>query len=80
MRKENDFPQFILAKWQKLIDLLSSTFDLPATLIMQANKDTMEVFASSNVENNPYEVRDIEKIAGLYCETVILSEAKLFSS
>lgn len=77
MRKENDFPEVILAKWQKLIDLLSSTFDLPATLIMQANKDTMEVFASSNTENNPYGVGDTEEMAGLYCETVIQSEAKL---
>lgn len=77
MRRDKDFPKFVLAKWQKLIDLLSSTFDLPATLIMQANQDTMEVFASSNTGNNPYVVGDIEKKAGLYCETVIQSEAKL---
>lgn len=77
MKKEHDFPQFILTKWQKLIDLLSSTFDLPATLIMQASEDSMEVFAKSASVDNPYSVGDSEKMAGLYCETVVKSDAKL---
>jgi PAS domain S-box-containing protein len=80
MGKENDFPQLILAKWQKLIDLLSFTFDLPATLIMQVNKDSMEVFAKCFTEGNPYSVGESEKMAGLYCETVIKSESKLLVS
>ncbi|MGZ2371934.1 sensor histidine kinase [Ancylomarina sp. YFZ004] len=77
MRTDYDFPQFILAKWQKLIDLLSSTFDLPATLIMQVNKDSMEVFAKCSTEGNPYSLGESEEMVGLYCETVVKSNAKL---
>ena len=77
MKKEIDFPKFILNKWQKLIDLLSSTFSLPATLIMQVNEDSMKVFSKSASAENPYSVGDSEKMAGLYCEAVVKNDAKL---
>ena len=80
MKKEYDFPQFIFTKWQKLIDLLSSTFDLPATLIMQADEDSMKVFAKCSSEGNPYLVGESEKMTGLYCEAVIKSKKKLLVS
>ncbi|RXQ96790.1 PAS domain S-box protein [Ancylomarina salipaludis] len=71
------FPEFIFTKWQELLDLLSLTFNLPATLIMHANEDSMEVFARSINPENPYRVGDSEKMAGLYCETVVKSESSL---
>jgi PAS domain S-box-containing protein len=77
MRPDYDFPEFVFTKWQKLIDLLSSTFDLPATLIMQADETTIEVFAKCSTDGNPYSVGESEKMAGLYCETVVKSKDKL---
>ncbi|MRT91847.1 GAF domain-containing protein [Ancylomarina sp. 16SWW S1-10-2] len=77
MIKDCDFPEFILTKWQKLIDLLSSTFSLPATLIMQVDEDSMKIFAKCSTEENPYLLGDTEKIDGLYCEAVIKSKEKL---
>ena len=77
MKKDFDFPEFVFAKWQKLINLLSSTFDLPSTLIMKADEDSMEVFAKCSTKGNPYSVGDSEKMTGLYCEAVVKSKDKL---
>lgn len=77
VKKEHKFPNLILNKWQKLIDLISSSFDLPATLIMEVDVDAMKVFAKCNADLNPYSVGSIEKMAGLYCETVVKNNDKL---
>ncbi|MFA8435002.1 MAG: PAS domain S-box protein [Marinifilaceae bacterium] len=67
----------ILDKWQKLLDLIGKTFDLPATLIMKKKGHVIEVFASSEEFSNPYIRGSIEKLDGLYCETVINTRSKL---
>lgn len=77
MRKEYVFPEFILTKWQKLIDLLSSTFSLQATLIMQTDEDSMSVFAKCSTEGNPFSVGESEKMVGWYCEAVVKTKNKL---
>jgi len=80
MSSKIDFPQFILKKWQKLIDLHSSSFDLPATLIMQIHGDSPMVFAKCKTENNPYVVGASDKLLDFYCESVIRSGQKLLVS
>jgi len=80
MGGDHFFPQSIFTKWQELLDLLSLTFDLPVTLIMHANEDSMEVFARCIGPDNPYRVGHVEEMAGLYCETVVKSEKKLLVS
>ncbi len=77
LMKELSFPPSILKKWQKLINLLSSKFDLPATLIMPANEDCLRVFAGSKTNVNPFVVGDIEEMAGFYCEEVVNTKEKL---
>ena len=67
-----EIPIEIRRKWQRLIDLLSRSYQLPASLVMKMTETTMKVFLSSRSEGNPYS-RDAEDTLGhgLYCETVI---------
>ncbi|MFA9370223.1 MAG: PAS domain S-box protein [Labilibaculum antarcticum] len=77
MNQSIKIPNTILAKWQKLLDLLSITFSLPATLIMKLDGENIGVFAKSEMPENPYKVGDLEKLHGLYCNTVIETQNKL---
>jgi len=70
-------PDGFIKKWQEIADLIANIMDLPAALIMKTEKEFMEVFTSSNTENNPYNVGDKEHWHGLYCETVIKTQKKL---
>jgi GAF domain-containing protein len=72
-----NFPDWVLEKWQNIADLLAETIDIPAALIMKTENEFMEVFISSHSENNPYHVGGKEKWYGLYCETVIKTQNKL---
>ncbi len=73
----NNFPDWVMRKWQDIADLLAETIDIPAALIMKTENEMMEVFISSQSENNPYQVGTKEKWQGLYCETVIKTQHKL---
>lgn len=70
----------ILTKWQKIINILASIFDLPSALIMRLNEEKIEVFISSKTKNNPYNVGDCNVVfnSGLYCETVVNTQEMLF--
>lgn len=62
----------VVKKWQTLLDTLAKVVDVPSTLIMRLNEETIEVFLKSNTEGNPYKVgEEVKLIYGLYCETVI---------
>ncbi|WP_372639711.1 PAS domain S-box protein, partial [Ancylomarina sp.] len=71
------FPDTTVSKWQKLIDLLCNTFNLPATLISVLDGESIEVFATSEVKENPFKVGDREKLYGLYCEEVVKAGQRL---
>jgi len=45
----------LLEKWQKIIDIVADIIDVPAGLIMKITKDNMEVFLSSQTQDNPFE-------------------------
>ncbi|MBN1338682.1 MAG: PAS domain S-box protein, partial [Bacteroidales bacterium] len=70
-------PGGFLKKWQEIADLIAGIIKVPAALIMKTENELMEVFTSSNTENNPYRVGDKEHWYGLYCETVIKTRKKL---
>jgi len=72
-----NFPDWIIEKWQELTDVLAEIIGIPSALIMKTDNELMEVFISSKTENNPYHVGDKEKWHGLYCETVIKTQNKL---
>ena len=78
--EQNSFdkiPDNFLKKWQEIADLLADIMHVPAALIMKTHNEFMEVFVSSNTENNPYTAGDKEHWHGLYCETVIKSQNQL---
>jgi PAS domain S-box-containing protein len=73
----DDIPDNFLEKWQGIADLLAKVIDVPAALIMKTDNEFMEVFISSQSENNPYHPGDKEQWYGLYCETVIKTQKAL---
>lgn len=80
MNSVENYPDWLLTKWQEIANLLAEIFSIPAALIMKTDKEFMEVFISSKTKDNPYHVGDSEKWHGLYCETVIKSQNKLLIS
>ena len=72
-------PIDIMKSWQDITDILAETIGIPAALIMRFTDPDIEVFVSANKEDNPYNPGDKEKLygSGLYCETVIGTQAKL---
>ena len=65
-------------KWQKIIDDLTKTVNVPSGLIMRLNNDSIEVLIRSNTKGNPYKVGEKTALKkGLYCETVIGTKNKL---
>ena len=82
MKKLNDkfsnISDSLINKWQEIANLLANIIGIPAALIMKTENEYMEVFISSKTEDNPYKAGDRREWYGLYCETVIKSQKKLF--
>ncbi len=72
-----NFPEWLLEKWQGIADVLAETIGVTAALITKTEDDFMEVFISSHSENNPYPSYAKENMDGLYSETVIKTQQKL---
>lgn len=67
-----DISEKMLAKWQKIVNLLARIIGVPAGLIMRVHSDEIEVFVASETDDNPYVVGATEHLnTGLYCETVM---------
>jgi PAS domain S-box-containing protein len=77
MNSFENIPDSFLNKWQGIADLLAKIINIPAALIMKTENEFMEVFISSQSENNPYNAGDKEHWHGLYCETVIKKQKEL---
>jgi DNA-binding CsgD family transcriptional regulator len=71
-RDKPPIPDDMLAKWQRVVDILASIVDVPAGLIMKAVPPKHHVFISSATEGNPYTTdTTFELNTGLYCDTVM---------
>ena len=66
--------------WQQVVDTLAEVLDVPSALIMKGDYPYIEVFRSSNTENNPYRAGDREQLAGLYCDEVMRRKDRLLVS
>ncbi|AHC14883.1 histidine kinase dimerization/phosphoacceptor domain -containing protein [Salinispira pacifica] len=67
-----EVPEHIQNKWQNLVDLISSIFQVPSSLVMRVDTRSIEVFLKSSNADNPYRAGDKEVLGhGLYCETAI---------
>ena len=68
----------MLAKWQRVVDLMARVVNVPAGLIMKVDPPQIEVFISSSTKGNPYERGERANLdTGLYCETVMAERAPL---
>ena len=76
----DEITEEIVVRWQEMVDLLAKLLLVPAALIMRTENEFMEVFVSSNSDDNPYHVGNKEEWYGLYCETVIKNQSKLLVS
>jgi len=64
--------------WEKLLDALAVTLNVPAALIMRVHERQIEVFSKSGNPENVYgkgERADLN--SGLYCETVMKTQSEL---
>ena len=77
--KNKKIPIELRNNWQDIVDSMASILNVPAGLIMKITDDKIEVFVSSDTENNPYHLGDNEVLdnSGLYCERVIKTKDKL---
>ncbi len=65
-------------KWQEILNITANILNVPAGLIMRLHEKEIEVFLSSNTENNPYEPHEKAELqTGLYCETVVGNRKEL---
>lgn len=72
IQKKPEIPRKIQQKWQRIVDLIRRSADVPAGLIMKAHLTQIEVFVVSKTQNNPYEKGELADLnTGLYCETVM---------
>jgi len=74
-----EVPFSIRCNWQEIVNLLADILHVPAALIMRLNDPDIEVFVSSQSDDNPYYPGNKEKFdnSGLYCETVIKTQGEL---
>jgi len=70
-------PDIIVNKWQSIVNTLAEIINVPAALIMKVEPPYIEVFRSSESNNNPYKVGGKEHLAGLYCERVMKTRNEL---
>lgn len=68
-----DIPESIIQEWQSIVNLLARIERAKASLIMRISGQELEVFISSDGQENPYIVGQKEHYinSGLYCERVI---------
>jgi len=68
----------IIDRWQNIIDLIAKIMKVPSGLIMRITENSMKVFLKSRNKENPYEEGASDSLGnGLYCETVIGTDAEL---
>lgn len=74
-----EIPPEVLGNWQDMLNVLAELVHIPAALIMRITPPHIEVFLSSRSPDNPYPPGEKQLLldSGLYCETVIRTQAPL---
>lgn len=68
----------IVKNWQRIIDSLASSLNVPSALIMKLSEKQIHVFIGSNTKDNPYEKGEsADLLSGLYCESVVGNKSSL---
>ncbi|WP_321793121.1 ATP-binding protein [Burkholderia pyrrocinia] len=69
----------VIARWQRLVDLMAEIVGVPAGLIMRNVGNDIRVLVASRTEGNPFYPGESAELhgSGLYCEAVIESGRSL---
>ncbi len=71
-------PDDLLAKWQRVVDILARVLEVPAGLIMKVMPPRHHVFVTSISPDNPYSTEtSFDLDTGLYCDTVMAERSLL---
>jgi PAS domain S-box-containing protein len=76
-KKNIPITENIVLSWKNIVNTMAEFLEVPAALIMKADFPFIEVFSSSENNDNPYHPGDREHLSGLYCEEVIRRQSKL---
>ncbi len=73
-----DIPEEMRVKWQRIVDLMTRAFGVPAGFIVKADSTDMEIFVASATKENPYRAGTrLPLNSSLYCEKVIKARSPL---
>ncbi|MBL4827497.1 MAG: response regulator [Spongiibacteraceae bacterium] len=71
-------PEAVCQNWQKIVNVLSTLFDIPSALINRFHPESMEIFVSSNNSENTFSAGFSDKLGtGRYCELVVTKKNRL---
>lgn len=70
-------PEWLIDKWQEVVELLGNVLKVPSALIMRVNNEELEVFASSKNKGNPYKKGSKVEWEGFYSEAMLKTQEKL---
>ena len=77
-RAKPAIPDAVLAKWQRVVDILARIVEVPAGLIMKVAPPKHHVFVTSAGKGNPYTTDTVFTLnTGLYCDTVMAERSLL---
>lgn len=78
MTDKPQIPDEMLAKWQRVVDILAQLLEVPAGLIMKTDAPRHDVLMTSNSPGNPYTNKTTFTLnTGLYCDTVMQEQRLL---
>lgn len=73
-----EIPREILAKWQRIVDLIARIVNVPVCLVTQLELADLQIRVASATEDNPYRIDDkYELESSTYCETVLRNNESL---
>ncbi len=72
MLKKPKIPSQILARWQRLVDIMGKVTDTPAALITRVHPQNIEMLVANKTPTNPYTENELSpRFCGLYCDKVV---------
>ena len=81
MKEELNIPLNFAESWQNIVNLISDLENVKAALILEISEEYIEILASSENEDNPYEAGEKRHMENdLYFEPVIRNRAELIIS
>jgi len=71
-------PEATLAKWQRIVNLVATMVEVPASLVMKTDMPDHGVLLASEAEGNPYKVgQNFVLNEKLYCHAVLQTKDEL---